>query len=162
VTVFSLSDMVIYNRNKRKVWLAEMQEKRARDIVVAQKAYREGSASNEQMLLLNQERAAEESRLEKERNGGIFKRMKTYVFSGLSKEESRGGKLAELQKQKESELIQGADADLGVLKAVQTQRQGGMVQEKPVIGGPLDQSVEQATQAAKAASKSWTSWITGR
>lgn len=159
--------MVVYNRNKRKEWLASMQEKRAKDVAIARKAYAEGTASNEQMLLLNQERAAEESRLEKERNGGIFKRTKTYFFSGFSKEEKKGGRLAELQNEKESEghmggQTQEASESLGVLKATEAHKEARIAQEKRSIGGPLDQTAEQATQAMKTASRSWTSWITGR
>lgn len=157
--------MVIYNRNKRKGWLADVLAKREADLVVARKALAEGTLTQDQILLLNQERIAEEARIAKEQKAGIFKRTKDFLFGGLSKEEQQGGKLTGLTREGENEAQLGGSSQktgegLGILKAVEEQKTTQIGSQS--VGGPLDRAADDATQAIKSTSKSWTSWIGGR
>jgi hypothetical protein len=78
--------------------------------------------------------------------------------------EARGASVTSAVKE---ELL-GEKEDRGVLEAVQEKveakrRTGERVEEviRP-MGGPLDRQAQLATNAISDASKSWTSWITGR
>ncbi|KAF2135623.1 uncharacterized protein K452DRAFT_239028 [Aplosporella prunicola CBS 121167] len=177
VTVFALGDMMIYNRRKRKEWFHEQNQKHAIALAEARQAVAGGAATEDQILLLNRERAAEEHELAKKNKPGIFGRAKESLFGGLSKEEKQGGTLAASAATDVEDAAKGAwdtirensqqakDEGLGILQAVEDKRREGehaVAQQSGVAGGPLDHLAEEATAAASQKSKSWTSWITGR
>ncbi len=92
ITVFALGDMIVYNRRKRRDYFAEQTALHRSRLAEAKEAAARGAADDDQLLLINRERAAfeaEKARLEKK---GVFTRTKDWLFSGLKKdEESVGG-----------------------------------------------------------------------
>jgi len=164
VASFAIGDMLIHNRRKRNEWLAEQQLKTAQDVAEARRLVREGVALNEdQILLLNRERAADEAQAAKLAKKGILTSVKESLFGGLSEEEVKGGKIGAASRAIE-ESVHGAAGeqprDLGIVKAVEEERRRGEAVEQTLhpSGGPLD---KQATEFT-AKTKSWTGWVTGR
>ncbi|KAK3686860.1 hypothetical protein LTR37_019412 [Vermiconidia calcicola] len=173
VAVAGISDMMLHNRRRRNEWLAGQQAKTAIDLAEAKAAQAEGRVTEDQILLINRERAAAEAQEAKRNRPGMFKRARNYLFSGLSSEEQKGGKLgagasAAAASQVPREEILGEKEDRGVLKAVEekveaNRRSGERVEEilRPV-GGPLDRQAERVASAIAGTSQTWSSWITGR
>jgi len=178
VAVFALGDMVVYNRRKKKEWLNDQREMHAKKLVLAYQAATAGTATEDQMLLINQERAHREAEHARRNKPGIFKRAKGYVYSGLSMEEPKGGKLgaasggasaglgANAAEERAAPALnvasQGSGQGRGVLEAVEdARRQGGKARPR-IRGGMLDQLGDNIATAASQNSKSWTSWISGR
>ncbi|KAF2167855.1 hypothetical protein M409DRAFT_22002 [Zasmidium cellare ATCC 36951] len=172
VATAGITDMLLHNRRRRNEWLAEKQAESARELAIAKQALDQGRASEDQMLLINRERVAEEAAEAKMNKPGIIKRTTSWMFGGLSQEEQKGGRLgaAASGSQSASDEVRQissslADEGKSVLQAVSNnveshRREGEAVQEliNPA-GGPLDR---RAQAVADAASRSWTSWITGR
>ena len=173
VATAGITDMLLHNRRRRNEWLAEQQRKSAIDLAEARKAQAVGRETEDQRLLINRERVAEEAAEAKRNRPGVFKRASSYLFSGLSKEEQKGGRLggavssAASATQSVKEEMLGEKEDRGVLQVIEDRvephrRQVEKVEEslKP-FGGPLDRQA-QVTIDAITGSRSWTSWLTGR
>ena len=176
VATAGITDMLLHNRRRRNEWLAEQQAKSARELGEARRAETAGSATEDQILLINRERAADEAAEARKNRPGMFKRTTNWLFSGLSSEEHKGGKLgaaaaaassdAPIQTQRE-ELL-GQQHDRSVVQAVEekvnaNRRQGEKVEEvvRP-LGGPLDRQAQLAFDGMSGSSRSWWSSITGR
>lgn len=186
---FAISDMLLHNRNKRNEWLANQQANHRAQIQEARALLEQGKhITEDQMLLLNQERAAQEAYEMKKNKKGIFSRAKEAVFSSVPEEETKGGKLNSVA-QEIKDAAQNKAGDLGITEAVQHQidqgratfeqgkqkleqgldeveRKASDILEKgpvvKVVGGPLDREAQAATDAIKAKSKSWTDWVLRR
>lgn len=164
VATFAIGDMLIHNRRKRNEWLAEQQQKTIRDVAEARRALQAGIALNEdQILLLNRERAADEAEAAKKNKKGILASVKESVFGGLAEEEEKGGKIGAASRAVREKLevqTEEQPQDFGILKAVEEKRRSGEVVEEVLhpTGGPLDR---QAAEVAGKA-KSWTGWMTGK
>jgi hypothetical protein len=163
VTVFSLGDMIVYNRRKKREYFLEQQAKHAADLATARMAAESGSADENQILLLNRERAAQEAEVAKKNRKGIFKSTLQYLYGNPEEKEA----VAAAAAKNPSELVEGLKEEalekannLGIMKAVEESRQP---QAPPLVeGGPLDQLAENAASSATASTKGWTSWITSR
>ncbi|MCJ1367951.1 hypothetical protein MMC16_007087 [Acarospora aff. strigata] len=91
ITIFALGDMIVYNRRKRRDYFAEQSALHKTRLAEAKEAVARGAADEDQMLLINRERAAfeaEQARLSKK---GVFKRTKEWLFSGLKKDDQVAG-----------------------------------------------------------------------
>ena len=169
VATAGITDMLLHNRRRRNEWLAEKQAQSARDLREAQGALARGEASEDQMLLINRERAAREAEEDRRNRPGVWKRATGWLFGGLAKEEQKGGRLGFGGEGKgEGEVLLGEKEDKGVLQAVEekveeNRRTGERVEEvlRP-LGGPLDRQADAAARSVSQNSKSWSSWITGR
>lgn len=175
VATAGITDMLLHNRRRRNEWLAEQQAKTAREVAEARRAQAAGSATEDQMLLINRERAADEAAEAKRNRPGVFKRATNWAFSGLSSEEQKGGRLGAAAaavsgtaSQVLPEEVQGQQHDRSVLQAVEEKvdahrRQGEKVEEivRP-LGGPLDRQAQLALDSVSGSSRSWVSWVTGR
>lgn len=167
VATAGITDMLMHNRRRRNEWLAEKQAESARDLAIAKQAAATGTATEDQMLLINRERAAEAAAEEKRNRPGMFKRASNWLFSGLQKEEQKGGTLSN-----EDKIASSGEAlkeqGQSVLQAVEDKvesrrRQGEMVPELITpSGGPLDRQAQVVVDDVSKATRSWTSWITGR
>jgi len=114
--------MLLHNRRRRNEWLAEQQAKTARDVAEARRAEAIGQATEDQMLLINRERAADEAAEARRNRPGVFKRATSWLYSGLSTEEQKGGRLgaaagATTQALKQESV--GQQHDRSVLQAVE-------------------------------------------
>ncbi|KAF2398299.1 hypothetical protein EJ06DRAFT_532048 [Trichodelitschia bisporula] len=169
ITAVSLGDMMIYNRRKRNDWYAQQQAQREVDLSAAYEAVSKGTANEDQILLIHEEQEIQKAVREKAAKAGVMKRVKDYMFSGLSREEQKGGKLGVAANNSHS-----SDQGFGITKAVQdsVREHKEMLKSEaaalspqtsqPSVGGPLDQLGEETAEAVEKSSKSWTSWITGR
>lgn len=161
VATAGVTDMMMHNRKRRKEWLAEQRAKSARELVEARAAQAQGTATEDQILTINRERAAAEAEAARRNRPGVFKRATSWVFGGSDQVASSGSNAA-------SEELLGEKEDRGLLEAVKQEvdanrRTGESVEEvlRP-LGGPLDRQAERATTALSDARRHWASWITGR
>lgn len=154
----------MHNRRKRTEWLAEKQKETAMQVAEARQAEAAGIATEDQILLINRERAAEESAAAKKNKKGIFTRAKESLYGTLSSEEQKGGNLGAAAKkvedsvEKVGEQISRKGGDLGIVKAVEDHRRQGERPEERIYakGGVLDQEAELLASKPKG----WTSWMT--
>lgn len=182
VAVFSLGDMIVYNRRKRKEFFVEQHLLLQEKLVEARAAAAKGIADEDQMLLINRERAAEEAEQARKAKKGTWNYI-TGIFSteGLKQEDTASGldvlSGSGLRKVGEGNLLTGPAGEaatesttengetpgLGILQAVEEKRQDGEreLQKRGVSGGTLDQLAEQAAAAGKSKG-GWTSWVTSK
>lgn len=109
---------MIHNRKKRKEWLAEKQRESAIALAEARRAEAAGTANEDQMLLINQDRAAQEANAVRENKKGVFARAKESLYGTLSSEETKGGNLGTAVREVQ-ESVTGQGEGLGILKAVE-------------------------------------------
>ncbi|KAK5133395.1 hypothetical protein LTR08_007734 [Meristemomyces frigidus] len=173
VATAGITDMLLHNRRRRNEWLAEKQAQSARDLADARGAVTMGSATEDQMLLINRARAAQEAAEAKASRPGVFKRTTNWLFSGLATEEQKGGKLGAAATAGSGILAQAVEPpaqqhDRGILHAVEekveaNRRQVEKVEEViPPFGGPLDRQAQRALDTVKGKSTGWLSMLTGR
>ncbi|KAI9712595.1 MAG: hypothetical protein M1828_001661 [Chrysothrix sp. TS-e1954] len=93
LATYSLGDMILYNRRKRKAWYSEQQTNYDRALERAHKAEADGTLTGDLALILNHERAIMEWEIAQEAKKGPIKRALEWVFGGLATEEPPGGKL---------------------------------------------------------------------
>lgn len=181
VATAGITDMLMHNRRKRKEWLQQKQIEGARELAIATQAASQGVATEDQILLINRERNARQAEIDKKNRPGMFKRASNWLFSDLSKEEQKGGRLgaataaaattsttgtigqktefaAEEARQEARHVLQAVED-----KVDQHRRQGEKVPEMLApAGGPLDRQAQVAAHNAAETTKSWTSWLMGR
>lgn len=165
--------MLLHNRRRRNEWLAEKQAKTKVELNEALVAQAEGRATDDQMLLIDRERAAAEAAEARRNRPGMFKRAKNWAFSGLSSEEQKGGRIGagaadtlavshalkeEFPRDEEYRSVAQT-----VEEAVESHRRAGEQVEEVMrpLGGPLDQQAQRAANAVSGGSESWISWLTG-
>ncbi|KAK3640727.1 hypothetical protein LTR22_016846 [Elasticomyces elasticus] len=176
VATAGITDMLLHNRKRRNEWLAEQQARTAKDTAEARRAMAIGSATEDQMLLINRQRAAEEAAEARKNRPGMFKRATGWLFSDLSSEEQKGGRLGAMAAGAGSAVAavtptqrpEGQKHDRSVLQAVEekldaNRRQGEKVEEvlRP-RGGPLDRQAQLVVDTAAGSSRSWMDWVTRR
>ncbi|KAK0932689.1 hypothetical protein LTR29_015727 [Friedmanniomyces endolithicus] len=176
VATAGITDMLLHNRRRRSEWIAEQQMRNAKATAEARGAMGRGVATEEQVLLVNRQRAAEEAAEERARRPGVVKRVKGWLFSDLSGEEVKGGRLGAFAAGAGSggaaevvgKQVEGQKHDRSVLRAVEEQldanrRQGEKVEEvmRP-LGGPLDQQAQLYVDTASGSSRSLMDWVTRR
>ena len=174
MTVFSLGDMVVYNRRKRKAWFAEQKELAERSLQEAKQAAAAGSATTDQILLINREVAAQEAGKEKKESSAWTKTKGIFSTEGLKKEETEGkaegqvesaGPLsAESSARAPASPTSSSIAGSSVLQAVEQKRRTGEreLEGKGITGGPLDQLAKQGPSSSSSEKKNWTSWFNVR
>ena len=168
VATAGISDMVLHNRRRRNEWLAQKRAEEALEVDQARRAMEVGTATEDQVLLVNRTRAREEAKEAKRTRPGIIIRSTGWLFGGLSKEETKGGRLGAEAVQSGREDVLGEREHRGVLQAVEEKveerrRTGEKVEEvlRP-MGGPLDREAERTVAAAADTGRSWMSWISGK
>lgn len=158
--------MLMHNRRRRNEFFAEKRAQSTRELAEARAMQAEGRATEDQILLINRDRAAQEAEAEKSNRPGVFKRATGWLLGGVSSEEQKGGRLGSGSSQETvAEQMLGDQEDKGVLKAVEERieahrRTGEKFEEtlRP-LGGPLDRQADRAATAAADVGRSWTSWL---
>lgn len=121
VTVYALVDMGLHNRRKQKVYYAEQHVLLQEKLAVAREAVEKGEADEDQMLLINRERAADEAeqaaKQRKQRNG-VLGSAKEWFLSGMKKDEeeseervNEGGVLSVLGEEGLMKMREGSEED---------------------------------------------------
>ncbi|KAI9820170.1 MAG: hypothetical protein M1827_005792 [Pycnora praestabilis] len=187
VTFFALGDMIVYNRRRRREYYNEARAQHATALIAAREANEKGIADEDQMLLLNRERAGTEAEQARSQKKGIFRRTKDWFFSGLKNDEEPqqqvGGTLAAVGDAVGQEVWkEGATGStietgdrLGILKMVDDKKaegrgsdigtMGKAASQEPKAsqalgaskGGPLDRLAEG--EQPSSSSGGWTSFL---
>ena len=169
--------MVVYNRRKRKSYFAEQHILLQQRLAEAREAAARGTADEDQLLLLNRERAAEEAEATRKAKKGLWKSIKG-IFSteGLKQEDtnplsvlgeeglrkmSEGSPILEQVIQEEAHHEESKRG--GIVASVEEKRREGEreLQKTGIEGGPLDRMADQAAEATKSRG-GWTSWVTSK
>ena len=180
VTVFSLGDMVVYNRRKRNAFYAEQRMLLQQRLAEAREAAATGTADEDQTLLLNRERAAEEAEAARKARKGPTAYLKAlFSTEGLKKEEtdsalnhlgeeglrkmgeeaSDNGVLVEVGAQTRKQSGEPESNQSNILNLVNDQRREGEreAESRGAPGGPLDKVAERTAEAVKP-NKGWNPW----
>lgn len=165
--------MIVYNRHKRTEFYAVMEKLRSDEYAKALEAESTGQATDDQMLLINQERARfEQMRIDQERREkGVWQRMKESVVGTESYEEQKGGTLGVGRRRGEDSKKESVGEAVGDLLAKRdekikfgAEKVEALVGGAPGrnVGGSLDRLGQQTAESVSKNTKSWTSWLTGR
>lgn len=165
LAVFSIGDMVVYNRRKRAIFFEDQEREQAKILGLARHAVAEGTATPAQTALV--EGIAEEERLMeiKKAERKLPSRMLWWLHGDWNEDktlkEQRRLAVEDFQKKETESASQGS-----VTQAVQAAQQARFdTSHPPVVGGPLDQQAAKATafaeNTAKGVSSGWFGWILG-
>ena len=165
VTLFSLGDMIVYNRRKRKAYYEEQNLLAYQRLQEAKEAAIKGIATEEQILVLNRARAADEAEEVRKNKKTVWKSLKS-VFSseGLRKDDvgsaTAGGSTTSLQFTPNVETTSADPSKSTILEALEEKRREGekTLEDRGVAGGPLDKLAEQAT-SSDSSRGGWTTWF---
>jgi hypothetical protein len=162
ITIFALGDMMVYNRRRRNEFYRLQREQRSHALELANEAVEAGSANEEQLQLIEEEKA----RLvvgQAKKQTGLFKRFKEGLVGGLEKEDKKGGTLGIgviSTTEKGSEELGIVNTAEGLVDS--TKEKLPSAPGRSVEGGPLDQLGATVAQDAEKARKSWWGWLNGR
>ena len=165
--------MIIYNRRKRKLYFEEQHRLLQQRLVEARAAFAKGIADEDQMLVLNRERAAEEAEAARKAKKGIWKSIKRmFSTEGLKQEQTdpldvlgeEGLRKMGGDSPVVGEVVQAANegpGSSGIIQAVEEKRRSRErePQSHGLEEGSLDRVGGEAAEATKAR-RSWTSWVT--
>jgi hypothetical protein len=170
ITAFSLGDMIIYNRRKRRAYYEEQTALLKEKTEAARQAIAAGTADQDQILLLDRERVEQEATAALKNKKSMWQSVTGMLTSGLKKEdqpimvetESRTGNPSAVLQVDSRAASQASSAASPIMQAVQEKRrEGERAVPRDSKGGPLDQMADQAVNAAKAKG-GWTSWMTSK
>lgn len=185
VTAYTFWDMIVYNRKKRAQFYSEQKAIHESALHNARQAIASGTATEAQINFINMEdeyRAKVEEFKNKKAGPGPIAKAKTWLFSGLKKEEE-GEDVGSSERRLGYEALSEEDDAMGeresdIVRALEdkklafqekTKQAFAKEREAERTGGPLDRlGTNTETSAVLAApegqpkSKSWSSWIMGR
>ncbi|ORY14752.1 cytochrome oxidase c assembly-domain-containing protein [Clohesyomyces aquaticus] len=161
LAVFSIGDMIVYNRRKRAIFFEQQEKEQARILAIARTAVLEGHATPAQAALVEGIREEEEAMAQKKAERGVSSRLLWWLHGEWNEDkklkEERQKTFLELQREQAAK-----DQGLGITQAVQNARANGSGQPAVgaagVVGGPLDQ---EAAKTAEVAKKGWLGWAFG-
>ncbi|KAL5114425.1 hypothetical protein ACEQ8H_007680 [Pleosporales sp. CAS-2024a] len=164
LAVFSIGDMIVYNRRKRAIYFAEQEKAQARVLEAARAAVAQGTASAAQAALVTgiaeEEEAYEKKKAERKAPSKLL-----WWLHGDWKEDkaiAEQRKLA-VEELKKHEMTGGSGT--GIVEAVKEASQNltstSTATSTPVVGGPLDDTAQKAAIKAEETGKSWLGWIMG-
>ncbi|KAF1932986.1 uncharacterized protein M421DRAFT_416586 [Didymella exigua CBS 183.55] len=177
LAVFSIGDMIVYNRRKRAIYFAEQEREQAKILEAARSAVIAGTASPAQTALVTgiaeEEEAMEKKKAERKAPSKLLWWLHGDWKEEKLLEEQRKAALAEFKRIEAEGQSSGVNAGMAsVTAAVQEARD--KVSDKvsstlstttstsaPVVGGPLDQEAAKATQKVEQTSKGWLGWMWG-
>lgn len=159
--------MIVYNRRKRAIYFAEEERAQARILEVARTAVAQGSATPAQAALVSGI-AEEQEALEKKKAERKIPSRLLWWMHGDWKEEKEIAEQRRLavEEIKKHEMTGGQG--VGIVDAVQEARQNftptstpTSSSPTPIVGGPLDNTAEKATQKVEQTGKGWLGWMMG-
>ena len=173
---------MIYNRRKRAQFFQEQKALHAAAIHNARLAIEQGSASEEDIDFIRREdeetARAERIKKEKAEKKGIFAKTKTWLFSGLKKEEE-GDDVGTSERRIGYESLSEEDDGMGeresdIIRAIEEKKEAvkgkaklafADEKERQKSGGPLDRIGKPAVDGSedeRPKSGGWTSFMTRR
>lgn len=174
VTVYALGDMMIYNRRKKAEFFAEQKAMHMSKLHDAQMAIKAGTASEEQVHFIQQERMLDAEDAAKKARKGAWARSKEWLFSGLKKDDVAEEQVNKIQdsaknfaNEAESALRESKSSILQAVgerkDEVRTQAKSALETEKERQrhGGPLDR-IGASDEPPQSSGGGWTSFMTRR
>ncbi|KAF2191126.1 hypothetical protein K469DRAFT_736001 [Zopfia rhizophila CBS 207.26] len=158
LAVFSIGDMVVYNRRKRAIYFQEQEKEQAKILALARTAVAQGTATPAQTALVEGIREEEEA-MERKKAERHFGSRILWWLHGDWKEDKELKEQRKLVMQEVKREQAENPQSLGITQAVQDARANASSQ-KPV-GGPLDQTAANAAASAEKVSKGWLGWAFG-
>ncbi|EYE93275.1 cytochrome c oxidase assembly protein COX14 [Aspergillus ruber CBS 135680] len=152
LTVYSIISLTLYNRRQKALWV-ENELKRLED---AKRAHASGIATPEQAEIVKNEMIGEiyKRKKDEEKEQRPWNQVKRYLFGGLKADEAAAAP--------ESAVAVDGQNKPGVLDALNAKAAVDAKSKGEQVPGQLDVLAENAESTAKQASRSWTSWLTGR
>lgn len=164
LAVFSIGDMIVYNRRKRAIYFAEEERQQARILENARNAVAAGTATAAQNALVTGIAEEEEAMAKKKAERKAPSKLLWWLHGDWKedKEIAEQRRLA-VEEIKKHEMTGGQG--VGIVDAVQEARQNfapsTSISSTPIVGGPLDNTAEKATQKVEETGKGWLGWIMG-
>lgn len=175
MAAYSLGDMVLYNRRKRREFFLEQQQNYDMALQKAIKAEKEGTLTADLALVLNKERAVLAYEAEQARKGGFVKQAKEWLFGGLAQQEMAGGRLGKggFDAEEIKRIAEGRFQEAGSNKLREPNMREiepeVMVKEAAAVrsleerrGGILDRMAEDVASDVNKSARTWWSWVRGR
>jgi hypothetical protein len=163
LAVFSIGDMIVYNRRKRAIYFAEEERTQARILENARLAVAEGTATAAQSALVSG--IAEEEILMQQKKAE--RKAPSRLLWWMHGEWKEDKEIAEQRRLAVEELkkheMTGGNG-VGIVDAVREAGQklsSSTSPSTPIVGGPLDNTAEKATQKVEQTSKGWLGWMMG-
>ena len=166
LAVFSIGDMIVYNRRKRAIYFAEEERTQAKILEAARNAVASGTASPAQAALVTgiaeEQEALERKKAERKAPSKLLWWMHGDWKEDQAIAEQRRLAVEEIKRQ---EAL--GNSSLGITAAVQEARgndspfASATTSSSPVVGGPLDNTAEKAVHKVEEKSKGWFGWMTG-
>lgn len=155
LATFSIGDMIVYNRRKRAIYLADQARTEAAVLETARTAVSNGRATPAQAALVEGVIEEEEYIAKREAERNVRSRFMWWM-KGDWKEDKE---LAQQRKLTLADIKKKAAEEhgLGIYEAVQQARQTG-ADGTSIVGGPLDNAAENAVQSAEKTGKGWLGW----
>jgi hypothetical protein len=171
LAVFSIGDMIVYNRRKRAIYFAEEERAQAKILEAARSAVASGTATPAQAALVTgiaeEQEAMEKKKAERKAPSKLLWWLHGDWKEDKSIEEQRKLAVEEIKRQE----AQG-NQNLGIAAAVQEARandtstrthtlNSASIPSTSVAGGPLDNTAEKAVHKAEETGKGWLGWMMG-
>ncbi|KAH7139210.1 hypothetical protein B0J11DRAFT_546705 [Dendryphion nanum] len=156
LAVFSIGDMVVYNRRKRAIYFENQELEQARILQSARDAVISGSATPAQAALVEGIREEEEAMAQKKAERKIGSRLLWWLHGDWKEDKA----LSE-QRKLAVDDVKNEQAGLGITQAVKEAVQDTRANSsslEPSAGGPLDQLAANATSSTEKPSKGWSGW----
>jgi hypothetical protein len=161
LAVFSIGDMVVYNRRKRALFFEQQEKEQAKILELARAAVANNTASPAQAALVRgiaEEEALMAEKVAKRKFGSKI----LFWLHGDYKEDEDLKHQRKLAAEELARAQGESSAGLGITQAVQDARTNASIQTpRTVQGGPLDQAAANAVSSAEKTSKGWLGWALG-
>ncbi|KAF2107907.1 hypothetical protein BDV96DRAFT_557129 [Lophiotrema nucula] len=161
LAVFSIGDMIVYNRRKRTIYYEHVEREQAKILQIARDNVAAGNASPAQIALVEGIREEEEAMERKKQERKFGSKILWWLHGDWREDEElkRQRLLAMEDARKEQAMAAQKPQHLGVTEAVQQARADATGQAPAgSVGGPLDQVAANATSTVKETSKGWLGW----
>jgi hypothetical protein len=168
LAVFSIGDMIVYNRRKRAIYFAEEERAQAKILEAARSAVASGTASPAQAALVTGI-AEEQEALEKKMAERKAPSKLLWWLHGDWKEDQAIAEQRRLAVEEIKRQEAQGNQNLGIAAAVQEARANDTStptfatssSSTPVVGGPLDNTAEKAVHKVEETGKGWFGWAKG-
>ena len=152
--------MVLYNRQKRKMFYEEQKVLLNRAVEDAQVALANDAASEAQIALLQREKAREDWEAKQRAKKGIFGRSKEWLLGGLKNDDSEVEDDSSMPQLPSVESIRAESRVLRAAEEHNRPEESRVMETIQQQGGMLDRL---GSSPSEGGSKSgWTSWLTSR
>jgi hypothetical protein len=167
LAVFSIGDMIVYNRRKRAIYFAQEEQAQAKILELARSAVASGTATPAQSALVTgiaeEQEAFERKKAERKAPSKLL-----WWLHGDWKEEQAIAEQRRLAVEEIKRQEAQGNTNLGIAAAVQEARAHdttstftASTSSTPVVGGPLDNAAEKAVHKVEETGKGWFGWMKG-